>query len=86
MRCLTSLAGSPISSSTQGSCPGIPLHKQDREDLLWIREPFLTVGPELPVTVVHGHTPQDEVSYGPRRIGNDTGAYATGRLLRSEDQ
>lgn len=63
-----------------GIMPGIPLHKQDREDLLWIREPFLTVGPELPVTVVHGHTPQDEVSYGPRRIGIDTGAYATGRL------
>ncbi len=48
--------------------------------MLWIREPFLSTGPDLPLTVVHGHTPQSEVSYGPGRIGIDTGAYATGRL------
>lgn len=63
-----------------GIQPGVPLQKQEPEDLLWIREPFLSKGPELPVTVVHGHTPAEEITYGPGRIGIDTGAYATGRL------
>lgn len=63
-----------------GLKPRVPLHRQDPYDLLWIREPFLSNGPELPVTVIHGHTPQETVSYGPNRIGIDTGAYATGRL------
>jgi serine/threonine protein phosphatase 1 len=63
-----------------GLQPGVPLHKQVTEDLLWIREPFLSKGPELPITVVHGHTPTEEISYGRGRIGIDTGAYATGRL------
>lgn len=63
-----------------GIQPGLPLHKQIAEDLLWIREPFLSKGPELPVTVVHGHTPGEDISRGPGRIGIDTGAYATGRL------
>lgn len=63
-----------------GLKPRVPLHKQDPYDLLWIREPFLSAGPDLPMTVVHGHTPQETISYGPNRIGIDTGAYATGRL------
>ncbi|WP_416068173.1 metallophosphoesterase family protein [Rhizobium sp. ZK1] len=59
---------------------GLPLEHQSDEDLMWIREPFLTRGPELPIIVVHGHTPQIRPHLGNGRIGIDTGCYATGRL------
>ena len=62
--------------------------------LVWIREPFMTVGPKLEKwtdkikRVVHGHTPffEDEqlgqvnVSQKGDRIGIDSGAYFTGIL------
>ncbi|MDQ0457104.1 metallophosphoesterase family protein [Rhizobium paknamense] len=63
-----------------GLKPGQALESQTDEDLMWIREPFLNRGPELPFTVVHGHTPSDSVTFGKNRIGIDTAAYATGRL------
>lgn len=63
-----------------GIRPGISLEEQTDEDLLWIREPFLSRGPELPLTVVHGHTPVAEPEFKPGRIAIDTCAYATGRL------
>jgi serine/threonine protein phosphatase 1 len=63
-----------------GIQPGIQLDRQDPMDFLWIREPFLSQGPQLPLTVVHGHTPGASIAYGQNRIGIDTGAYATGRL------
>lgn len=63
-----------------GIRPGVPLEKQHDEDLIWIREPFLTRGPEIPVFVVHGHTPAREIQVGPRRIGIDTAALSTGNL------
>lgn len=63
-----------------GIKPGVPIEEQDPMDFMWIREPFLTEGPALPLTVIHGHTPQTTVTYGRNRVGIDTGAYATGRL------
>lgn len=63
-----------------GVRPGISLSEQKDEDLLWIREPFLTQGPELPVFVVHGHSPVEQPYFGNGRIAIDTGAFATGRL------
>lgn len=60
--------------------PGVALDKQTDDALLWIREPFLEVGPKLPVTIVHGHTPTAEITFGNNRIGIDTGAYATQKL------
>lgn len=63
-----------------GLFPGRPLSEQRDEDFLWIRKPFLDLGPQLPLTVVHGHTPQTEPSFHQGRVGIDTGAYATGRL------
>lgn len=63
-----------------GILPGRPLAEQSDLDLMWIREPFVSRGPELDVTVIHGHTPVSEIQYGPNRIGIDTGAYATGKL------
>ncbi|SOC81951.1 serine/threonine protein phosphatase 1 [Ensifer adhaerens] len=63
-----------------GIQPGMAIERQEPRDFMWIREPFLSEGSGLPLTVVHGHTPGAVVSYGPNRIGIDTGAYATGRL------
>lgn len=63
-----------------GVKPGLLLDTQTDQDLMWIREPFLSRGPELPYTVVHGHTPTDTVTFGKNRIGVDTGAYASGHL------
>ena len=63
-----------------GVVPGVPLDDQDDLDLMWIREPFLSDGPRLNLTVVHGHTPSTDVTFGNRRIGIDTGAYMTNKL------
>lgn len=63
-----------------GLRPGISLAMQEDEDLLWIREPFLSVGSGLALTAVHGHTPCAIPEFAPGRIGIDTGCFATGRL------
>lgn len=63
-----------------GVKPATPLEAQTDDDLMWIREPFLSRGPEIPFTVVHGHTPTDTVTFGKNRIGVDTAAYASGHL------
>jgi serine/threonine protein phosphatase 1 len=63
-----------------GIMPGRALADQSDEHLMWIREPFLQRGPELPLIVVHGHTIVPAPMFVHRRIGLDTGAYTTGRL------
>ena len=63
-----------------GVRPGIPLEEQKEHDLLWIREDFLRSRAPLPKVIVYGHTPAPDPQLGPRRIGIDTGAYATGVL------
>jgi len=63
-----------------GIRPGRPLPKQSRNDMLTIREPFLSTRRVLPARVVHGHSVAFEAQITPYRIGIDTGAYATGRL------
>ena len=63
-----------------GVRPGIPLQRQSRKDLLWIREDFLLHEGDFGKIVVHGHTPAEEPDIRPNRINIDTGAYATGRL------
>jgi serine/threonine protein phosphatase 1 len=62
-----------------GIRPGKPLEAQRRDDLLGIREPFLSAK-DLPWRVVHGHTVVDRPVLGPSRVALDTGAYATGTL------
>lgn len=63
-----------------GVRPGIALERQSPDDMMWIREEFLSSPDRLEKVIVHGHTP----SHGPilkhNRIGVDTGAYATGSL------
>lgn len=63
-----------------GIRPGIPIAAQSDEDMMWIREPFLSHADPLPLRVVHGHTPIKIPEVLPYRIGIDTGAYATGIL------
>ena len=63
-----------------GVCPGVPLLQQREEDLLWIREPFLSSNADFGKIVVHGHTPAEEPEILPNRINIDTGAFMTGRL------
>ena len=63
-----------------GLRPGVPLRRQDRDDLLRIRQPFLYSDQEFPAVVVHGHTPTPNPVVRQNRIGIDTGAGTGGRL------
>ena len=63
-----------------GVRPGVPLERQQEEDLLWIRDEFLNSKMDFGKIGVHGHTPRPEPEVLPNRINVDTGAFATGRL------
>ena len=63
-----------------GIRPGVAFDRQNRGDLLNIREPFLSSETEHGKLVVHGHTPTVAPEIRANRIGIDTAAYATGRL------
>jgi serine/threonine protein phosphatase 1 len=63
-----------------GIRPGVAFERQSEEDLLWIREEFLTSRENFGKLVIHGHTPAEEPEVRPNRINVDTGAFATGRL------
>ncbi|MGC1303406.1 MAG: metallophosphoesterase family protein [Caulobacteraceae bacterium] len=75
--------------SHAGVRPQTTLAEQSRRDLLWIRKDFIDDTRPLEKIIVHGHTPAMAVHVDDRRIGVDTGAYATGvlaavRLLDAE--
>lgn len=60
---------------------GIALRDQVSDDLLWIRDEFLSRRDRYEGrVVVHGHTVTDRPHDRPHRIGIDTGAFASGRL------
>ncbi|GEC16822.1 hypothetical protein NWI01_27140 [Nitrobacter winogradskyi] len=63
-----------------GIRPGIPLAKQREEDLLWIRDDFLSWDKPFEKFIVHGHTPVRAPDIRSNRANIDTGAFATGRL------
>lgn len=73
-----------------GIDPHRPLAAQNRDDLVWIRAPFLQHVGRLERIVVHGHTPQKPLRphVTENRISLDTGAYASGILsaLRFDPQ
>lgn len=57
-----------------GVRPGVPLDRQDPEDLLRIRHAFLNSEAEFGAVVVHGHSPSRGPVVKDNRIGIDTGA------------
>lgn len=63
-----------------GVRPGVPLADQTREDLLWIRAPFLSSSGDFGAVIVHGHTIRRTPEVRPNRIGIDTGAVMGGNL------
>ncbi len=73
-----------------GLRPRRALADQDPDDLVWIREPFLSSNADFGARVVHGHTPVEAPEIRPNRINIDTGAVFTGRLtcliLEGEDR
>lgn len=63
-----------------GVKPGVPLERQNDDDLMWIRDEFLSSTLDFGKIVVHGHTPVEAPDVRPNRINIDTGAFASGRL------
>lgn len=57
-----------------GLRPTRPWNDQDEEDLLWIREDFITEPHPYPFIVLYGHTPQRQIRIDlPYKVGLDTG-------------
>jgi len=65
-----------------GIRPGVPFELQDRDEMLWIREPFLSDRRDHGLYVVHGHTPIETglPEHLPNRLNLDTGAVFGGPL------
>ena len=57
-----------------GIRPGVPLSRQDEEDLLWIRKEFHEYADPHPKLIVHGHTPVSAARHYGNRINLDSGA------------
>lgn len=76
----TSFACGDFFFAHAGVKPRVELSRQAENDLLWIREEFLSSNEDFGKIVVHGHTPTREIEVRANRINIDTGAFATGRL------
>jgi serine/threonine protein phosphatase 1 len=65
-----------------GLRPGIPMNKQEVDDLLWIRYEFINSRYDFGKTVIFGHTPLSFTSplIDENKIGIDTGAVYGGKL------
>jgi serine/threonine protein phosphatase 1 len=65
-----------------GIRPGVPIADQSEDDLLWIREPFLSYEGPHESFVVHGHTPTESGLPDLRlhRLNVDTGTCFGGEL------
>lgn len=63
-----------------GIRPGVPLEKQNPQDLMWIRNLFLNDTRLHPKVIVHGHTPATTAELLQNRVNVDTGAFMTSRL------
>ncbi|RJR40756.1 MAG: serine/threonine protein phosphatase [Desulfobacteraceae bacterium] len=63
-----------------GLRPGIAIKDQIREDLVWIRDPFILSDYDFGKRVIFGHTPYSEPLIMDNKIGLDTGAVYGNRL------
>ncbi|WP_227269108.1 metallophosphoesterase family protein [Roseobacter weihaiensis] len=57
-----------------GLRPGVPLAQQEEDDLVWIRDPFLTHKGSFGKLVVHGHTALEHPQHAGNRVNLDGGA------------
>ena len=57
-----------------GLRPRVPLESQNTEDLLWIRDKFISTKYDFGKRVIFGHTPLKKPLVEPNKIGIDTGA------------
>lgn len=57
-----------------GLRPGIPLHAQKEDDLVWIRDGFLDHTDPFEKLVVHGHTALEYPMHAGNRVNLDAGA------------
>ncbi|WP_372611869.1 metallophosphoesterase family protein [Aquicoccus sp.] len=57
-----------------GIQPGVPLEAQSMDDLIWMREPFLSYSEPFDWLVIHGHTAQKLPRHYGNRINLDSGA------------
>ena len=57
-----------------GLRPRVPLESQKTEDLLWIRDKFISSRYDFGKRVIFGHTPLKKPLVEPNKIGIDTGA------------
>ncbi len=63
-----------------GIRPGTAVEAQAEDDLVWIREPFLTFTDDHGALVVHGHTVVDAATHYGNRLNIDSGAAFGGPL------
>jgi serine/threonine protein phosphatase 1 len=70
----------PVAFVHAGVRPGIALDLQLEDDLVWIREPFLSDRSDHGALVVHGHTVVDRAEHRGNRVNIDTGAGYGGPL------
>lgn len=63
-----------------GIRPGVPLEGQVEDDLVWIREPFLSDRREHGVLVVHGHTALRQARHFGNRVNIDSSMAFGGHL------
>lgn len=57
-----------------GIRPGVPLDQQTKDDLCWMRRPFVDDRSDHGALIIHGHTPVDRVTHYGNRVNIDTGA------------
>lgn len=63
-----------------GMRPGISVQMQDLDDLVWIRDPFISSNYDFGKRIIFGHTPFSEPLIMNNKIGLDTGAVFGNRL------
>ncbi|MFO7598257.1 MAG: metallophosphoesterase family protein [Candidatus Desulfacyla sp.] len=63
-----------------GFRPGIEIERQSVEDMIWIREPFISMDYNFGKKVIFGHTPFSRPLIREHKIGIDTGAVYGNRL------
>lgn len=63
-----------------GFRPGVEIERQSLEDMVWIREPFLSARHDFGKKVIFGHTPFSQPLVMENKIGIDTGAVYGNRL------